>query len=119
MIWLALVLLGVVAGAVSGMIGLGGGVIVVPALVLLFGFSQKLAQGTTLVLLPGTLVAAYLYWRHGLVDLHAAGFIIIGFLVGGFLGARYALHVSDTTVTRIFAVFLMLVAVRMLLGTKV
>ena len=64
MVWLLLVLLGVVAGAVSGLVGIGGGIIIVPALVLLFGFSQKLAQGTTLALLVppiGILAACLLY----------------------------------------------------------
>lgn len=120
MIWPGLVLLGLVAGAVSGLVGIGGGIIIVPALVMLFGFSQKLAQGTTLALLvpPIGLLAALAYYQQGLVDIRAAALIIVGFVVGSLLGARYVAHLSNATVTRIFAVFLILVAIRMLISAK-
>ena len=120
MVWALFVLLGLVAGGVSGLVGIGGGVIIVPALVMLFGFSQKLAQGTTLALLvpPIGLLAAYTYYQHGLVDLRAAGLIVVGFVVGSFLGARYVAHLSNATVTRIFAAFLIVVAVRMFITAK-
>ena len=120
MISLALVLLGLVAGAVSGLVGIGGGIIIVPALVMLFGFSQKLAQGTTLALLvpPIGLLAALAYYQQGFVDIRAAALIIVGFVAGSLLGARYVAHLSNATVTRIFAVFLILVAVRMLITAK-
>lgn len=114
------VLLGLVAGAVSGLVGIGGGIIIVPALVLLFGFSQKLAQGTTLALLvpPIGILAAITYYQQGLVDLRAAGLIVLGFVVGSLVGARYVAHFSNATVTRIFAVFLIIVAIRMLISAK-
>ena len=120
MVWPLFVLLGVVAGAASGLVGIGGGIIIVPALVMLFGFSQKLAQGTTLALLvpPIGILAAYAYYQHGLVDLRAAGLIVVGFLAGSFIGARFVTNLSNATVTRIFAVFLILVAVRMLITAK-
>jgi len=78
-----LILLGVASGLSSGLIGIGGGIILVPALVFLFGLSQHQAQGTTLALLvpPIGLVAAFTYWRAGYVDLRIAGLICIGFLL--------------------------------------
>jgi uncharacterized membrane protein YfcA len=120
MVWLLLIILGLVAGAMSGLVGIGGGVIIVPALVLLFGFSQKLAQGTTLALLipPIGLFAALTYYRHGFVNINAAIFIIIGFIVGSILTARYAQHLSNVTITRIFAVFLLVLGVKLLISTK-
>ena len=120
MTWLLLIPLGVLAGAISGMIGIGGCVIIVPALVLLFGFSQKLAQGTTLALLvpPIGVFAAYIYYKHGFVDIHAAVFIVIGFVIGSLIGARYLAHLSNATITRIFAVFLLLLAIKLLISAK-
>ncbi len=120
MTWLLFILLGVVAGLVSGLVGIGGGIIIAPALVLLFGFGQKMAQGTTLALLvpPIGILAALTYYRQGNVNLYAAGFIVIGFVVGSLLGARYVSHLSSATVTRVFAVFLIAIAVHMLVTVK-
>jgi uncharacterized membrane protein YfcA len=118
--WLLFILLGLLAGAISGLVGIGGGIIIVPALVMLFGFSQKLAQGTTLALLvpPIGILAAYTYYKQGYVNLSAAGFIIIGFLVGSLIGARYITHLSNSTVVRIFAVFLLILSIKMLISAK-
>ena len=78
-------LLGLLAGIFSGLIGVGGGVIIVPALVFLFGLSQHQAQGTTLALLvpPIGLLAAWTYYKEGHVDLKIAGLICVGFFLGG------------------------------------
>ncbi|HVC35893.1 MAG TPA: sulfite exporter TauE/SafE family protein [Candidatus Dormibacteraeota bacterium] len=121
MIWLALILLGLVAGAISGLVGIGGGVVIVPALVVLFGFSQKLAQGTTLALLvpPIGILAVIIYYKQGNVNLTAAGLIAVGFIVGSLLGARYVSHLSDQTVTRIFGVLLLAFAVKLLISARV
>lgn len=120
MVWLALVCLGLIAGAVSGLIGIGGGVIILPALVFFFGFSQKVAQGTTLAMLvpPIGIIAAFTYYRHGWVNIQAAAFIVIGFLVGSLLGSKYVSHLSNATLTRVFAVFLIVLAIKMLVSTK-
>jgi uncharacterized membrane protein YfcA len=82
-------LLGLIAGITSGLIGVGGGIIIVPALVFLFGFSQHEAQGTTLALLvpPIGLLAAWTYYQNGYVDLKVAGYICAGFFLGGLFGA--------------------------------
>ncbi len=118
--WLSFIILGLVAGAVSGLVGIGGGLVVVPALVMFFGFSQKMAQGTTLAMLipPIGILAAYTYYKHGYVNIYAAGFIIIGFVIGSVIGAHYISSFSNATVVRIFGVFLLLVALRMLITAK-
>jgi uncharacterized membrane protein YfcA len=111
-----LIILGIVAGILSGLLGVGGGIIIVPALVLLFGYSQKLAQGTTLLLLipPIGAFAAYSYYKHGHTDVRAAIFIILGFLIGSIGGAYLANHLSDQIVSKIFGGFLLIVAIKFL-----
>ena len=112
------IVLGIVAGALSGLIGIGGGVIIIPALVYLFGMTQHQAQGTTLALLvpPIGLLAALQYYRAGFVDLKIAGLICLGFFVGGLFGAKLAIGFSDLTLKRIFGSVLLLLALRMLFG---
>jgi uncharacterized protein len=120
MVWLLLICLGLLAGLVSGLVGIGGGVIILPALVFLFGFSQKVAQGTTLALLvpPIGILAVATYYKHGWVNIHAAGFIVVGFMIGSLFGAKYVAHLSNATLTRIFAIFLILIAIKMLFSVK-
>ena len=115
---MVLIVLGIVAGMLSGLIGIGGGVIIVPALVLILGFSQHQAQGTTLALMvpPIGILAAWSYYRQGFVDLHAALFICIGFLAGSLLGARLATNISNTVLERIFGVTLLLISVKMIVA---
>jgi len=113
---IVLLLMGFVCGSLAGLIGIAGGLFLIPALVFFLGYSQKLAQGTTLAVLlpPVGLGAAYLYYRHGDVNIKAALYIAIGFFIGGFLGAGESTHLSNTTLTRIFGLFTLAVAVRML-----
>src|SRR4051812_13081127 len=89
MSWFWLFLFGVAIGIVSGMLGIGGGVLLVPGLMLLFGFTQQQAQGTSLAVLipPIGIFAALVYYRHGDVNLPQVGFIALGFVVGALLGA--------------------------------
>jgi hypothetical protein len=110
------VLLGLIAGAFSGLIGVGGGVIIVPALVFLFGLSQHSAQGTTLALLvpPIGLLAAWTYYQEGYVDIHIAALICLGFLVGGLLGAKFANHLSNLALERVFGVAMLLISLKMI-----
>ncbi len=117
---LLLLLLGLAAGVLSGLIGIGGGIIIVPALVLLFGFSQKMAQGTTLATLipPVGLLAAYAYYREGAIDVRAALWIAAGFVVGGFFGAKLAVMLSTSVLTKVFAIILVVIAVRMWFTTE-
>jgi len=110
------VLLGLVAGILSGLIGIGGGTIIVPALVFLFGMSQHLAQGTTLALLvpPIGILAAWTYYSQGYADLKAAAFICTGFLIGGLIGARFATGLSSVVLERIFGVALFIISMKMI-----
>jgi len=117
---LLFLLLGLVAGVLSGLVGIGGGTIIIPALVFLFGFTQHKAQGTTLALLvpPIGILGAWTYYKQGFVDLKAAMFIVLGFFLGGLLGARVAVGVPDTVLRKVFGVYLLVVAVQMFFGKK-
>jgi len=108
--------LGLVAGILSGLIGIGGGVIIVPALVFLYGFSQHQAQGTTLALMvpPIGLPAAWTYFKQGQVQFEVAILICVGFFMGGFLGAKLATGISNVMLERVFGVAMLIVAGKML-----
>jgi uncharacterized membrane protein YfcA len=110
-------ILGLFAGIFSGFVGLGGGVIIVPALVFLFGMTQHQAQGTTLALLvpPIGILAAYEYYKHGFVDLKVAGLICLGFVLGGLIGARFATGIPDAMLKKIFGAVLILIGAKMVL----
>ncbi len=110
--------IGLIDGILSGLLGIGGGIIIVPALVFLLGFSQHTAQGTTLALMvpPIGLLAAWWYYSKGYVDIKVAGLMCIGFLVGGLLGAKFASAIPDIMLKRIFGLALMLVSVKLILG---
>jgi hypothetical protein len=118
MMELAYILLGLAAGMLSGLIGVGGGVIIVPALVFLFGFSQHQAQGTTLALLvpPVGLLAAWTYFKRGDVNLEVAAFVCAGFFVGGFFGAKLATGLSNVMLERVFGIAMLLVGLKMVLA---
>jgi len=113
---IVLILIGSAAGLLSGLIGIGGGVILIPMLIFVLGFSQHMAEGTTLAAMvpPIGILAAYVYYQNGNVDLKAAGFIAIGFLVGGLFGARIAQQFSGESLQKIFAVVLILMGLKML-----
>lgn len=109
-------LVGLAAGCLSGLMGMGGNVVIVPALVLLFNFSQHQAQGTTLALmaLPVGLLAAIGYYREGLVEAKAVAYMFPGFLIGAFLGSRVALTLPEASLRRVFGAFLLAVAARLI-----
>ncbi len=108
--------LGLAAGVLGGLVGLGGGILVVPALVFLFGFSQHQAQGTTLAMMvpPIGILAAWAYWSQGYVDIRAASLLCAGFFVGGYFGGRFATSISSPALERIFGVVLLVVAVKLI-----
>jgi uncharacterized protein len=114
---LTLLLLGLLAGVASGMFGIGGGIIIVPALVGLFGFEQKAATGTSLavLLLPVSLGAVLSYVEADKLDIAVAAWVALGLLFGAFVGARIALALPSKTVRRIYGLFLFGVAARFLL----
>jgi uncharacterized membrane protein YfcA len=113
-----LLLLGLAAGILSGLLGIGGGIIIIPCLVFLFGLSQHAAQGTTLALMvpPIGLLAAWTYYKQGHVDLRMAALICLGFFVGGFLGAKFAGQMNPTLLKRLFGVLLLITSVKMIWG---
>ena len=115
---LLFLLLGLAAGIFSGLIGIGGAIIIIPSLVLLFGLSQHTAQGTTLALMvpPIGLLAAWVYYRQGFVDLKIAGLICLGFFVGGLLGAKFATEIPDQLLKKVFGVVLLLASLKMMFG---
>ena len=110
------ILLGLFAGTVSGLIGIGGGIIIVPALIYLFDLTQHQAQGTTLALLvpPIGLLAAWTYYKQGYVNLTIVAFVCLGFFVGGLLGAKMAVGLSDVLLRKIFGLALLLIALHMI-----
>ena len=114
--FIGLIILGMIAGYFSGLIGIGGGVIIVPALVILFGFTQHTAQGTTLALLvpPIGILAAYSYYQKGFVDMKTAILICIGFIIGGFIGGKMAIGLSENVMKTVFAIILILIGIKML-----
>ncbi|MGC2209645.1 MAG: TSUP family transporter [Candidatus Korobacteraceae bacterium] len=109
---------GILAGVLSGLVGIGGGVVIVPALVYFGGFNQKLAQGTSLaVLLPPTgALAFWQYYRTGNVDLRMAALIVLGLLLGGWVGGGWAQELSNSALRKGFAIFLMFAALNMWFG---
>lgn len=112
------ILLGLVAGICGGVFGIGGGTILIPALVFLFGLTQHQAQGTTLAIMvpPIGLLAALRYYYSGNVKLGMAGFICLGFFIGGLIGAHFVQGVSEPILKKLFGVFLLFVALRMIIS---
>lgn len=110
------IILGLVAGIFSGMFGIGGGTILIPALVFILGLTQHQAQGTTLAIMipPIGLLAAWRYWQAGNVKISVAGFICIGFFIGGLLGANLIHNVSDPMLKKLFGIYLLFISLRMI-----
>ena len=117
---LLVILIGLAAGILSGLVGVGGGIIIVPALVFLLGFSQHEAQGTSLgiLLLPAGIFAVINYYKQGYIDLKVVFILFIGFVIGGYLGSKISLNLSEAAVKKIFAVVLLVIAGKMLFFDK-
>ena len=113
---LLLLAIGLAAGILSGMVGVGGGLIVVPALVFFMGFTQHQAQGTSLglLLLPVGILAVINYYNKGNIDIKVVLIMSLAFVLGGWVGSKIALSVNQETLKKIFAVFLFYVAFRFL-----
>ena len=114
---LILLLIGLAAGVLSGVVGIGGGIIIVPALIYFLGFSQRMAQGTSLaiLLLPIGLLGVWQFYKGGYVDIRVTLVIAITFFFGSYFGSRIALTVPQETLKKIFAFVLIIVAIKMLL----
>lgn len=115
---LAYLFLGLAVGVLSGIVGIGGGVMIVPSLVWFFHMSQHKAQGTSLgaLLAPIGALAFWEYHKAGNVDVAAALLIGLGFLLGGYLGGWWAQHLSELVLRRVFGVLLLLTGAKLLLG---
>lgn len=112
-----MVAVGLVGGVASGLVGIGGGVVIVPLLVYLFGFTQHQAQGTTLALLlpPVGALAVWAYYQKSYVDVRAAALLCVGFVLGAWLGAKLATNMSTLMLQRVFGTAIVLIGLRMLL----
>lgn len=117
---LGLLVFGLLAGMLSSMVGIGGGLVVVPAMVLLFAMSQKMAQGTSLAMLlpPIGALAVYNYYKAGYVDFRIAGILCVTFVVGSYFGSKLALDLPDSIIKKVFGVFLLLVSIKYLFFDK-
>ena len=112
------ILLGLAAGIFSGFFGIGGATVLIPALIFFFGLSQHQAQGTTLAIMvpPIGLLAAMRYYYSGHIKLSMAAFICAGFFIGGLIGAHFVQNVSDPLLKKMFGVFLLFIAIRMIIS---
>jgi uncharacterized membrane protein YfcA len=110
--------IGLMAGLVSGALGVGGGIIIVPALVLFLGFSQHLAQGTSIaiLLLPTGILAVMQYYKNGYVDVKVALILMLLFVVGAYLGSLVSLSLPDKVLKKVFGIFMLLVSLKMVFG---
>ena len=115
---LILIVIGIVTGAMAGMLGIGGAIIMIPALVFFMGFSQQMSQGTSLAVMlpPIGILAAYNYYKAGQVNIKFAIILAVAFLIGSYFGSKLALTLPQPLLKKIFGVLLLLVAAKMLLS---
>jgi uncharacterized membrane protein YfcA len=113
---LTLIVIGIITGVMAGMLGIGGAIIMIPALVYFMGFSQQMAQGTSLAVMlpPIGIIAAYNYYKAGQVDIKFAIILAVCFLVGSYFGSKLALSLPQPVLKKVFGVLLLLVAAKML-----
>jgi uncharacterized protein len=112
---LILIVVGLITGAASGFLGIGGGLILIPALVYFMGFGQHEAIGTSLAVMlpPIGLFAAYNYYKAGQVNLQYALILAVAFMVGSYFTSKLALKVPEDTLRKVFSIFLIVIAVKM------
>ncbi len=111
--------IGLFAGILSGLFGIGGGIVIVPALMILAKFPAVQATGTSLgaLMLPiGAFIGALTYYKNGNLDVRASVWIAVGMIAGAYIGSQLVQHVSDIQLRRAFAVFLAIVSVRVWFG---
>lgn len=115
-ILLLLIVIGIITGVMAGMLGIGGAIIMIPSLVFLMGFSQHMAQGTSLAVMlpPVGIIAAYNYYKAGQVNLKFALILAAAFIVGSYFGSKLALNLPQDVLKKSFAILLILTALKML-----
>ena len=115
---LILIVIGLLAGILSGIVGIGGGLLMIPMLIFFLGLSQHAAQGTSLAVMlpPIGILAVMNYYKAGFVECKFALIIAITFIIGGYFGAKFAVSVSPIVLKKIFGVVLFLAAIKMIFG---
>ncbi len=110
-----IVLIGTGAGLLSGMLGLGGAIVIIPSLVMFLGYSQQMAQGTALIMmvLPVGALAAFQYYEKGFINVRAALVMATFFFVGGYFGAKFAVQIPQDILKKVFALLLVAIAIKM------
>ena len=113
---LLLIVIGIITGFMAGMLGIGGAIIMIPALVFFLGLTQQMAQGTSLAVMlpPIGIIAAYNYYQAGQVNLKFALILAATFLIGSYFGSKLAINIPQPVLKKIFGVLLLLVAAKML-----
>lgn len=113
-----LLIIGFIAGVLSGFVGLGGGVVIVPALVLFMGMSQHDSQGTALAMMlpPIGILAVMNYYKNGYVNMKFALILAAAFIVGGYFGSKFAIALPSDQIKKIFGIFILLISLKMIFG---
>lgn len=113
---ITLIMVGILSGVLAGIFGVGGAIIVIPALVFILGFSQHDAQGTSLAFMlpPVGILATWNYWKEGHVNWKIALILSLTFVVGSYLGSHFSVNMSDKLLRRLFGVLMILVAIKMI-----
>ncbi|WP_309610138.1 sulfite exporter TauE/SafE family protein [Flavobacterium sp.] len=113
----SLIVIGLLAGMLSGLVGVGGGIIMVPLLILFLGFSQHQAQGTSLTVLvvPVTALAVFNYYKQGYINWKYALVIAMFFVIGGYFGSKLAVSLDQKMLKKVFSVVLIIVGAKLLL----
>ncbi|VAW16694.1 hypothetical protein MNBD_BACTEROID01-270 [hydrothermal vent metagenome] len=111
-----LIIVGLASGLLSGVLGVGGGIIVIPALIFILGLSQHQAQGTSLafMVMPVGILAVWKYWKEGYVDWNFAFVLAFTFLIGAYFGSILSVHISGRTLKKIFGVLMFVVSIKMI-----
>ena len=117
---LLLIIIGLVAGTLGGMVGLGGGIILIPALILIMKLDQQTAQGTSIAIMlpPIGLFAVYNYYKAGYVNMRYAFVIAMAFMIGGYFGSSLALKLSPDVMRKVFSIVLVVIAIKMFFTSK-
>ena len=117
---IALILIGIAGGFLSGMFGVGGGVIIVPALVFFIGMSQHQAQGTSLglMLFPIGILAAYNYYKTGQMDIKAGLIVAATFVIGGYFGSKISLSLDQALIKKLFGIMMLIVSIKLIFFSK-
>jgi len=113
---LILIVVGILSGMLAGIFGVGGAIIVIPALVFILGLSQHDAQGTSLAFMlpPVGILATWNYWKAGHVNWKMALVLSLTFVVGAYLGSHFSINISDKLLRRMFGVLMLVIAVKMI-----